>query len=179
MILVLPLHLLLHSSTAWKMTPKAKCPLNLVRDPPELFNFYRPGDQLIGGILPTQIAMVGPNSFNAPPFIYMKRYSLALKGHFEAFWLAIQEFNQNLKFLPNFTLGYNAYDNYFNARFTYDFLLDLLSVKEDKKVYQAIEGKPDKNYGIQDSEEDKEEGELLDEARGLEFTEEDMVEMQT
>ncbi|KAM6469692.1 vomeronasal type-2 receptor 26-like [Liasis olivaceus] len=47
--------------------------------------------------------------------------------HVLPFFFAIHEINQNPKILPNITLGFNIYENFFNARVTYEAMMDLLS----------------------------------------------------
>ncbi|KAM6469695.1 vomeronasal type-2 receptor 26-like [Liasis olivaceus] len=47
--------------------------------------------------------------------------------HVLPFVFAIHEINQNPRLLPNITLGYSIYENFFNARMTYEAMIDLLS----------------------------------------------------
>ncbi|XP_039211273.1 vomeronasal type-2 receptor 26-like [Crotalus tigris] len=47
------------------------------------------------------------------------------------FFFATHEINQNPKLLPNITLGYSIYENFFNARITYEVMMDLLSTGQE------------------------------------------------
>ncbi|XP_070592769.1 vomeronasal type-2 receptor 26-like [Erythrolamprus reginae] len=47
------------------------------------------------------------------------------------FLLAVHEVNQNSRLLPNITLGYNIYENFFSVRLTYEAMLDVLSTGQE------------------------------------------------
>ncbi|XP_060549339.1 vomeronasal type-2 receptor 26-like [Pantherophis guttatus] len=51
--------------------------------------------------------------------------------HVLPFFFAIHEVNQNPKLLPNITLGYSIYENFFNARITSEVMMDLLSTGQE------------------------------------------------
>ncbi|XP_034277606.1 vomeronasal type-2 receptor 26-like [Pantherophis guttatus] len=51
--------------------------------------------------------------------------------HILPFFLSVHEINQSPKVLPNITLGYNIYQNFFTARMTYEAMMDLLSTGQE------------------------------------------------
>ncbi|XP_060549340.1 vomeronasal type-2 receptor 26-like [Pantherophis guttatus] len=51
--------------------------------------------------------------------------------HVLPFFFAIHEVNQNPKLLPNISLGYSIYENFFNARITSEVMMDLLSTGQE------------------------------------------------
>ncbi|XP_063148852.1 vomeronasal type-2 receptor 26-like [Candoia aspera] len=51
--------------------------------------------------------------------------------HILPFLFAVHEIHHNPKLLPNLTLGYNIYENFFNARMTYEAMMDLLSTGQE------------------------------------------------
>ncbi|XP_039211264.1 vomeronasal type-2 receptor 26-like [Crotalus tigris] len=103
-----------------------KCQLNVLEEEKYMLNYYNPGDFLISGMISTSSTVVQPYSFIMPPtnsFVSEHR----TWWHVLPFFFAIREINRNPRLLPNITLGYNIYDNFFNGRMTYESMLDFLS----------------------------------------------------
>ncbi|XP_060547559.1 taste receptor type 1 member 2-like [Pantherophis guttatus] len=106
-----------------------KCPFKVIIEENECFHYYKPGDYWITGIMSEIIALLYPFSFSKPPIHQLK--SENTYHHILPFLLAVHEVNQNSRLLPNITLGYNMYENFFNARITYEAMLDVLSTGQE------------------------------------------------
>ncbi|XP_060546573.1 taste receptor type 1 member 2-like [Pantherophis guttatus] len=106
-----------------------KCPFKVIIEEKEWFHYYKPGDYWITGIMSGIIARLHQFSFSEPPTHQLKSENNFY--HILPFLLAVREVNQNSRLLPNITLGYNMYENFFSARMTYEAMLDVLSTGQE------------------------------------------------
>ncbi|XP_070790399.1 vomeronasal type-2 receptor 26-like [Pituophis catenifer annectens] len=106
-----------------------KCPFKVIVEENEWFHYYKPGDYWITGIMSALVVLLYPFSFSKPPTHQLKSESTFY--NILPFLLAVHEVNQNSRLLPNITLGYNIYENFFNARMTYEAMLDVLSTGQE------------------------------------------------
>ncbi|XP_060547592.1 vomeronasal type-2 receptor 1-like [Pantherophis guttatus] len=106
-----------------------KCPFKVIIEENEWFHYYKPGDYWITGIMSGMVSLLYQFSFSKPP-----THQLKSENNFYyilPFLLAVHEVNQNSRLLPNITLGYNIYQNFFSARMTYEAMLDVLSTGQE------------------------------------------------
>ncbi|XP_063148835.1 vomeronasal type-2 receptor 26-like [Candoia aspera] len=108
-----------------------KCPFSVITERTYKGNFYKPGDYLIGGIISTSNAAFQPHEFLMPPSHEFKSFVNLSSSHILPFLFAIHEINQSPRLLHNISLGYSIYENYFNARMTYEAMMDFLSMGQE------------------------------------------------
>ncbi|XP_070592765.1 vomeronasal type-2 receptor 26-like [Erythrolamprus reginae] len=118
-----------HSSCPQATSMLMKCPLKVIIEEKEWFHYYKPGDYWITGIMSRHGSVLYQFSFSKPPTHDLK--SKITFNHTLPFLLAVREVNQNSGLLPNITLGYSIYENFFSARMTYEAMLDMLSTGEE------------------------------------------------
>ncbi|XP_026578661.1 vomeronasal type-2 receptor 26-like [Pseudonaja textilis] len=122
--------LLLLPPIPWGML-KAKCPLTSQRPPADWKNYFKPGDYLFGGVITARKCLNPLYLFNQIPSSQRFQWNRKLPiWYLLSFLIASREINRNPLILPNITLGYNVYDNHFNAEMNAEALLDLLSAGE-------------------------------------------------
>ncbi|XP_026578998.1 vomeronasal type-2 receptor 26-like [Pseudonaja textilis] len=95
-------------------------------------NHYRPGEFLIGAMVSTVKVFLRPLSFTTTPSSQAHIKLVTEDWKILFFLFAIQKINQDCQILPNITLGYSIYENYYHAGKTADALLGLLSDGETK-----------------------------------------------
>ncbi|XP_060089036.1 vomeronasal type-2 receptor 26-like [Heteronotia binoei] len=91
--------------------------------------YYRPGDLLVGGILPHLKAAVTHPSFEKPPRnIHAARPVAKNYQQILALAFAIREINKDPALLPNITMGFRIFEDTYFARMTYQAGLSFLSM---------------------------------------------------
>ncbi|XP_066486360.1 vomeronasal type-2 receptor 26-like [Tiliqua scincoides] len=109
------------------LLPRMACKFHVIscsiHEPHPPFHDYRQsGDLIIGGIASQSFIVTNPIAFvEVPPPTLFEDLVVLTKNyqHVLAFAFAVKEINENPQILPNVTLGFHIYDNYFSAKWTY------------------------------------------------------------
>ncbi|XP_054850326.1 vomeronasal type-2 receptor 26-like [Eublepharis macularius] len=95
-------------------------------------DFDQPGDYTVGGMTSQVFFYSDAVFFKEQPTQMLLNEALVLPKNYQhllALVFAIHEINEDLKILPNITLGIRIYDSYHNAQMTYKSTLNLLSAR--------------------------------------------------
>ncbi|KAK9405343.1 type-2 vomeronasal receptor [Crotalus adamanteus] len=108
---------------------RMKCLLNFsIQDEEKPWNYYKPGDHLIGIVTSMTRTSRKVLPFNMAPT--SQSHSKVNNFKLRILIFTIQMINKNPQLLYNLTLGYNIHDNYVNTLGTSEALLDILSTGE-------------------------------------------------
>ncbi|XP_060125364.1 vomeronasal type-2 receptor 26-like [Zootoca vivipara] len=97
---------------------------------PILHRYYQSGELRIAGILSQSYIFYDPIKFQRHPYQELIEELILLAHNYQhilAMAFAVKEINDNSKILPNITLGFDIYNNYFQPRFTCQATLKVLS----------------------------------------------------
>ncbi|XP_070584618.1 vomeronasal type-2 receptor 26-like [Erythrolamprus reginae] len=94
------------------------------------YEYSKPGDIIIGGIAAQFDSLLEISNFEEhpetkvveEPMVVLKNYQ-----HVLSLMFAVKQINENLKILPNISIGLHIYDSYNNAKMSYQNTLKLLS----------------------------------------------------
>ncbi|KAG6539428.1 type-2 vomeronasal receptor [Crotalus adamanteus] len=106
---------------------KAKCLLTVEQSEVDPEHHYTSGDYFISVIVSARFGWFQLLTFDRSPSTKFSSNSSKFFWKFLPFLFAIENINQKGHLLPNITLGYNTYENFFKVEMTTDPLLDLLS----------------------------------------------------
>ncbi|XP_070810213.1 vomeronasal type-2 receptor 26-like [Pituophis catenifer annectens] len=123
------------------------------------YQYFQPGDVIIGGILSQFFSLSEGADFTShprskcdfEPIVMLKKYQ-----HTLALAFAVNEINGNSMILPNWTVGFHIYDSHFDAQITYQNTLNLLfnqkptilNYKCSKKIPAAVIGGTDSETSL-------------------------------
>nr|XP_028560622.1 vomeronasal type-2 receptor 26-like [Podarcis muralis] len=91
--------------------------------------WYEPADLVIGATVSYMYYILPEISFNEHPsqvFINTPLVMTKFYQHILALVFAVDEINKNPRMLPNVSLGFHIYDNYYDSKMAYQTTLDLL-----------------------------------------------------
>ncbi|XP_067316861.1 vomeronasal type-2 receptor 26-like [Anolis sagrei] len=97
--------------------------------------YYKDGDLILGGVLSLAHQTIpSPNYEGRPEEISPYKLPTVPEPknyqHILAFVFAVEEINKDPNFLPNISLGFRLYDNYYSGSQTYENVISLLSERD-------------------------------------------------
>ncbi|KAH0626264.1 hypothetical protein JD844_001159 [Phrynosoma platyrhinos] len=97
---------------------------------PILHKYYQAGDLTIASIISQSLLISDDVTFRRHPneeLIDENMVFTQIYQHILALVFAVKEINENVQILPNITLGFDIYNNYFRPRLTFQSSMELLS----------------------------------------------------
>ncbi|KAK9405189.1 type-2 vomeronasal receptor [Crotalus adamanteus] len=108
--------------------PVSKCPRT--QSMTSIHKYYQPGDRIVGGILSQSFIAINAIDFKRPPLHEILWDHVLLTQSYQhvlALVFAVKEMNENPLVLPNITLGFNIFNDFFTPIYTSEATVELLS----------------------------------------------------